>query len=121
MGDNVTKKNKNNTVPTEAQPVSELVDQLNPANEIERTIVRLRNVVARPGYAKDRQVGEAMMLFFAAAAWGADSAGLIDRTGLPMDFVVEVTTRMRAAGPRTPACGHTRAWIPGGGGMTPES
>jgi hypothetical protein len=65
--------------------------------EIERTISQLQRAIAQTSNPRDRRISEAMMLLIAAAEWGTNAADLIDRTGLKMDFIVEVATRMRAA------------------------
>jgi hypothetical protein len=66
--------------------------------DMDYTVAQLRRAIAQTSDPKDRRISEAMMLLIAAAGWGTNTADLIDRTGLPMDFIVEVATKMRAAG-----------------------
>jgi hypothetical protein len=76
--------------------------------DIDDAVAQLRRAIAQTSNPKDRRISEAMMLLL-AAAWGINTAVLIDRTGLPMDFIVGVANRMRVALSLM------------GGGMTSES
>lgn len=96
----MTEEIKNNTVQTEALPISELADQLNPTNEIERAVSQLRHGISKPGNDSiSRQVRAAMLLLLIASTeQSTDVKRLAELSGLAEEFVSTVADGMRAAG-----------------------
>jgi hypothetical protein len=76
----------------------------------DRTFAQLRRAITQTSDPNDRRIYEAMMLLAAAFAWGTDIARLVERTGLPMDFVAGVAARLRAVDLWTDHGLDTREW-----------
>jgi hypothetical protein len=81
--------------------------------DIKYAFEQLQRSIAKPSNSKDRCVREAMLVLIAAAQQGTDIPTLVNRTGMPEEFVIGIADRMRAAGLWTDVGVDSSEWLDG--------